>query len=152
MFLVILLCSWHNARWGQQNAQCSRHNAWCGRHTACEVWWVEQTQSVTPPYDKKEVSFKWIFRHFYAFWEHIFLNLENGLFHTHSPTKSGNFRFIFFLNPSLSKVGNNADQRKESVTSLVCIFGVPYFKYCLLLDCRNPFNFPSTILFSTNLS
>ena len=31
----------------------------------------------------------------------IFLSLENGLFQTHPPNKSGKFQ-IFFLNPSLS--------------------------------------------------
>ena len=56
MFLVILLCGWHNARWGRQNARPGWHNVWCGRHNACEMWWVGQTQSVTPPIWQK-ISF-----------------------------------------------------------------------------------------------
>ena len=43
-----------------------------------------------------------IFMHFESIF-FIFLNLENGLFQTHPPTKSGKFQiFFFFLNPSLS--------------------------------------------------
>ena len=103
------LYGWHNARCADNNL-CSAANLmrgaantmlWCGRRNACEVLWVGQNQSRTPPYGKKLVSFKWIFRHFYASWEHffIFLNLENGLFQTHPPTKSGKFQIFFFFEP-----------------------------------------------------
>ena len=104
------LYGWHNARCADNNLRSAANMmrgaantmSWCGRRNACEVLWVGQNQSWTPPYGKKLVSFKWIFRHFYASWEHffIFLNLENGLFQTHPPTKSG--KFHIFLNPSLS--------------------------------------------------
>ena len=98
MFLVILLSGWHNVWWGQQKAQCGRHNAWCGRRNACEVWWVGQTQSVTPPHMAKNKfllnEYLGIFMHFESIF-FIFLNLENGLFQTHPPTKSWKFQIFF---------------------------------------------------------
>ena len=54
-----------------------------------------------------------IFMHFESIF-FIFLNLENGLFQTHPPTKSGKFQIFFFLNPSL-KASNSLDNN-------VCIF------------------------------
>merc|ERR1712131_402490 len=77
----------------------------CGRCNACEVWRVGQNQSLTPPHMAKNKfllnEYLCIFMHFESIF-FIFLNLENGLFQTHPPTKSGKFQ-IFFLNFSLTE-------------------------------------------------
>ena len=59
--------------------------------------WVSQEQCQTPPYMEKNKlilnQYLGIFMHF----ETIFFlfNLENGLFQTHPPTKSGKFQIFF---------------------------------------------------------
>ena len=63
-------------------------------------------QWVRPPlYGKNKLlsnQYLGIFMHFESIF-FFFFNLENGLFQTHPPTKSGKFQtFFFFLNPSLS--------------------------------------------------
>ena len=42
------------------NTMCGAANTMRGaaKINACEVWWVAQNQSLTPPYGKKKVSFK----------------------------------------------------------------------------------------------
>ena len=75
--------------------------SWCGRRNACEVWWVGQNQCHTsPPYMAKNKFhlnvYLGIFMHFESIF-FIFLNLENGLFQTHPPTKSGKFDFFLTL-------------------------------------------------------
>ena len=52
---------------------------------------------------EKQVAFKWIFRWFYAFWDHIFLCVWKMTFsNTPTPLKCGKFR-TFFLKPYLTK-------------------------------------------------
>ena len=63
---------------------------------------VQLTQSVRPPpyMEKNKLilnEYLGIFMHFESI---FFFNLENGIFQTHPPTKSGKFQ-IFFLKPSL---------------------------------------------------
>ena len=48
----------------------------------------------TPPHMKKQVAFKWIFRWFYAFWDHIFL-WKMTFSNPPTPLK---FFFLFFWN------------------------------------------------------
>ena len=55
------------------------------------VWWVGQDP---PSYMEKKLflnEYLGIFMHFESIF-FIFLNLENGLFQTHPPTKSGKFQ------------------------------------------------------------
>ena len=95
-------CSPHDTWCSQQSVRCGQHDVWCGRQDAYEVWWVGQNQCHTsPPYMAKNKFhlnvYLGIFMHFESIF-FIFLNLENGLFQTHPPTKSG--KFDFFFNPS----------------------------------------------------
>ena len=75
---------------------------WCGWRNSCEVWRVGQNQSWTPPHMAKNKfllnEYLGIFMHFESIF-FIFLNLENGLFQTHPPTKSGKFQIFFFFEP-----------------------------------------------------
>ena len=89
MFLVIL-CMADMMR-GAANSM-SR----CGRRTECEVG---QNQSQNNKFLLNE--YLGIFIHFESIF-FIFLNLENGLFQTHPPTKFGKFQI--FLNSSLNKL------------------------------------------------
>ena len=61
--------------------------------------WVSQDQCQTPPlYGKNKLilnEYLGIFMHFESI---FFFNLENGIFQTHPPTKSGKFQILFFLN------------------------------------------------------
>ena len=60
--------------------------------------WVSQDQCQTPPYMEKNKlilnQYLGIFMHFETI---FFFNLENGLFQTHTPTKSGKFQIFFFI-------------------------------------------------------
>ena len=59
-----------------------------------------------PPIWKKQVAFKWIFRWFYAFWDHIFFFFLRKMTFSNPPTplKYGKFRTFFFWNlPLLRK-------------------------------------------------
>ena len=60
--------------------------------------WVSQDQCQTPPYMEKNKlilnQYLGIFMHFETI---FFFNLENGLFQTHPPTKSGKFQNFFFI-------------------------------------------------------
>ena len=94
-------CSPHDTWCSQQSVRCGQHDVWCGRQDAYEVWWVGQNQCHTsPPYMAKNKFhlnvYLGIFMHFESIF-FIFLNLENGLFQTHPPTKSGKFDFFLTL-------------------------------------------------------
>ena len=78
----------------------------------------------TPPIWKKSVHFKWIFRHFYAFWE------QNGNFQAHLHKKSGKFQ-ILFLKPSLvlvTKLSNHQITEKSNKYKLTKINAFNFLK------------------------
>ena len=52
----------------------------------------------------------------------IFLNLENGLFQTHPPTKSEKFQ-IFFLSPSLKRVGGKIKSKMSQIKMSLFMVG-----------------------------
>jgi len=95
----------HNALCGQQNVRCGWHNAWCGQCKACEVWWVGQNQSLTPPHGKNKFllnEYLGILMHF----ESTFLFFQiwkMDFFRPTHPLNLENSRFFLFLNPSLRK-------------------------------------------------
>ena len=78
-------------------------NQYAVRPTRCIVWLtqcaVQLTQSVRPPpyMEKNKLilnEYLGIFMHFESI---FFFNLENGIFQTHPPTKSGKFQIFFFF-------------------------------------------------------
>jgi len=102
----------HNALCGQQNVRCGWHNAWCGQCKACEVWWVGQNQSLTPPHGKNKFllnEYLGILMHFestflfFQIWKMDFfrpthpLNLENSRFFFFEPFPNGMIESIIGL-------------------------------------------------------
>ena len=87
-------CSRQNAWCGWHNAWCGQHNAWCGQRNACEVWWVGQNQSLTPPHMAKN---KLLLNEYLG----IFMHFESIFFYFF---KSGKFQIFFFTSPATKKV------------------------------------------------
>ena len=60
-------------------------------------WGMVDHDECTPIYGKNKLLFNEYFSIFMYFESIFFLNLENGLFQIHPPTKSGKFQIFFLL-------------------------------------------------------